>query len=244
MYISHDVFFNENSFPYSSHSTSGLIATQPTYTALPISFPSIVGPTPSTSINNPNSISSPISTPGPSSYSSPQTDSSLSTTSYPTPPNPISDPPPNSPPPPPRSPIVTRFKTNNSKPKQFTHGQIPYPPPCQCLTFFVDVLEEPFSYTTTSRFSKWHDAISRGFQALLQSKTWTLVPPPSSSNIFGCRWVFCTKHHVDGSIERRKARLDAKGFHQQEGIDYSETFSPIVKPTMICLVLSLAVSHG
>jgi len=49
---------------------------------------------------------------------------------------------------------------------------------------------------------------------------------------------------VDGDIERFKAKLIAKGFHQQKGVDFSKTFSPVVKPTTLRLVLSLAISHG
>jgi histone deacetylase 1/2 len=49
---------------------------------------------------------------------------------------------------------------------------------------------------------------------------------------------------TDGDIERFKAKLSAKGFHQQERFDFSETFSPMVKPTTLRFVLSLAISHG
>jgi hypothetical protein len=52
------------------------------------------------------------------------------------------------------------------------------------------------------------------------------------------------KHRVDGSIERYKAHLVARGFTQQEGIDYSETFSPVVKQETVRLVFSIAVSHN
>lgn len=51
-----------------------------------------------------------------------------------------------------------------------------------------------------------------------------------------------TKRHADGILECRKARLVAKGFHQQAGIDFTETFSPIVKPITIKLLVSIIVS--
>jgi hypothetical protein len=63
-------------------------------------------------------------------------------------------------------------------------------------------------------------------------------------NIVGCKWVFRLKRKADGSIDRHKARLVAKGFHQQPGVNFEETFSPVVKPTTIRLVLSLATSAG
>lgn len=70
-----------------------------------------------------------------------------------------------------------------------------------------------------------------------------LVPPNPNVNVLGCRWVYKTKLHADGTIKRRKARLVAKGYHQLHGLDFHETFSPIVKASTIRLILSLAIAH-
>ena len=80
--------------------------------------------------------------------------------------------------------------------------------------------------------------------ALLRNGTWELVPPSPSQNVAGYKWVFLIKQNPDGSISKYKAWLIAKSFHQRSGIDFHDTFSPVLKPTMIRLILSLALSHG
>lgn len=77
--------------------------------------------------------------------------------------------------------------------------------------------------------------------ALRRNDTWELVPRPKFSNIVGSKWVFRTKYHSDGTIDRLKARVVAQGFTQVPGLDYSATFSPVVKATTVPIVLSLAI---
>ncbi|CAN6557798.1 unnamed protein product [Malus baccata var. baccata] len=81
-------------------------------------------------------------------------------------------------------------------------------------------------------------------KAFLKQKTWTLVPLPPHKNLMGCKWIYKVKRHPDGSVARYKAWLVAKGFSQEAGLDYYETFSPVVKPTIVRLMLSLAATKG
>ncbi|RVX07394.1 Retrovirus-related Pol polyprotein from transposon RE1 [Vitis vinifera] len=109
-------------------------------------------------------------------------------------------------------------------------------------SFIVQHTTEPRTYSQASKNDSWVQAMNREYQALLRNNTWSLVPPPSSAHIVGCRWIYKLKYRPDGSIDRHKARLVAQGFTQTPGIDYFDTFSPVVKPCTIRLILALAVS--
>jgi histone deacetylase 1/2 len=103
---------------------------------------------------------------------------------------------------------------------------------------------EPRDYRVALGVPHWRVAMDAEFDALLKNRTWQLVPRPPGVNVIDSKWIFKVKYHADGSIERYKARLVAKGFKQRQGLDYDDTFSPVVKPTTIRLLLSLAVSQG
>src|SRR4051794_6158341 len=78
----------------------------------------------------------------------------------------------------------------------------------------------------------------------MENKTWHLVPPCSTQNLIDCKWVYRFKKNADGTIDKYKARMVAKWFKQRYGIDYEDTFTPVVKTTTIRLVLATFVSRG
>lgn len=63
--------------------------------------------------------------------------------------------------------------------------------------------------------------------ALIATDTWSMVPSSPSQNLVGRKWVFRTKRKPDGLLDKYKARLLARGFYQQEDLDFTETFSPV-----------------
>ena len=81
------------------------------------------------------------------------------------------------------------------------------------------------------------------FAALTDRRTWILVPRPQDTNVVTCRWIFTLKYNPDGTVNRHKARLVARGFTQTYGIDYKETFSPVVRLNSIQVLLSLVVNQ-
>ena len=77
--------------------------------------------------------------------------------------------------------------------------------------------------------SKWLKAAQDEIQSLVENGTFELVQLPPGRRAIGSRWVFRVKRNADGSIERYKGRLVAKGFSQRPGFDYNETFAPTPK---------------
>jgi hypothetical protein len=81
------------------------------------------------------------------------------------------------------------------------------------------------------------------FASLQANDTWSLVPQPAGTNVVTGKWVFRHKFLPNGALDRYKARWVLRGFTQQRGVDYGETFSPVVKPATIRTVLSVALSY-
>jgi hypothetical protein len=87
---------------------------------------------------------------------------------------------------------------------------------------------------------KWEMAMQEEYDSFIVNNSWSLVPFPKGRKPVSCKWVFKIKHGVHGEVERYKVRLVARGFTQTFGVDYNETFAPIVKFVSIRCIFTLA----
>jgi hypothetical protein len=131
---------------------------------------------------------------------------------------------------------LTRLHNAIVKPKKLFPSMIRYANFC--------ANGEPESIKEALTDPRWKQAMDIECSTLLQNNTWRLLSSTQATNIIDYKWVFKVKKKADGSIERYKAQLVAKGFKQCHKIDYDDMFSPVVNPATIRLVMSLDVSRN
>ncbi|XP_073368117.1 uncharacterized protein [Aegilops tauschii subsp. strangulata] len=141
---------------------------------------------------------------------------------------------------PPAHAMVTRTRDHTRKLAHRTDGTVNYDPSRRAFL----VSREPRDHREAMASPAWRAAMQLEIDALRHNGTWTLVRPPPHVNVIDCKWVFKVKYKADGTVDRHKARLVAKGFKQRYGLDYDDTFSPVVKLVTVRMVLSIAVSRG
>jgi hypothetical protein len=107
------------------------------------------------------------------------------------------------------------------------------PPDASLVPFVRTALADPH----------WRRAMEKEYATLLANHTWDLVLCPLGTNVVTGKWLFRHKLTSDGSLDRYKARWVLRGFTQRPGVDYDETFSPVVKFATVRTVLSLALSR-
>ena len=88
---------------------------------------------------------------------------------------------------------------------------------------------------------EWKYAIDEEIRALLLNDTFKFVKKPKGASLVSCKWVYSVKTNDDGTIDRFKARLVARGFTQELGLDYTETFSPTVRKEILRMFFAICV---
>jgi hypothetical protein len=113
------------------------------------------------------------------------------------------------------------------------------------IDFVMAASEIPFSEAIHGADKdEWKDAILSEIKSLVINDTWDVVDKPDHAKVVGCRSVLRNKYAADGTLDRRKARIVAKGFTQRPGIDFHDTFAPVARLSSLRLLMALAAKYN
>lgn len=99
---------------------------------------------------------------------------------------------------------------------------------------------EPSDFEEAAKDRSWMEAMEAELEMINKNETWELVSRPENKKVIGVKWVYRTKYNADGSLNKHKARLVVKGYSQQYGEDFLETFAPVARLDTIKLLFALA----
>lgn len=125
--------------------------------------------------------------------------------------------------------------------------------PARYETNHVSVHTETIRYVEPKTFKEmirsadqefWMKATRDEYNSLLENETWELTYLPPGRKALGCKWVWKCKYKADGSLERFKARLVIKGFLQIAGVDFTDTFAPVVRLESLRVLCALTAMKG
>ena len=103
---------------------------------------------------------------------------------------------------------------------------------------------DPAAFQEAIQDPKWYEAINLELRALEANGTWVLTDLPPGSKAIGCKWIFKTKFHSDGTLDKYRARFVVQGYRQRAGIDFSGTFAPAAKMTTVRTLLAVVAIKG
>ncbi|GAA0164926.1 transmembrane signal receptor [Lithospermum erythrorhizon] len=101
----------------------------------------------------------------------------------------------------------------------------------------------PCSFKQAKESQDWVQAMNNELEALENNETWEVVDLPEGHKPIGCRWAYKIKCKQDGSIDKYKARLLAKGYNQIEDVNYFDSFTPVVKVVIVRILLAIVAAQ-
>ena len=104
--------------------------------------------------------------------------------------------------------------------------------------------EEPWSYEEAIEEKVWRDVCQNEIESIIKNNTWDLVDLHEGAKAIGLKWIFKIKRNVDGSINKYKSRLVAKGHIQRHGVDFEEVFAHVARIETVRFIIALAASKG
>lgn len=102
----------------------------------------------------------------------------------------------------------------------------------------------PKSVAEALKHTGWNNAMGEEIGNCEATKTWSLVPRTPDMNVLGCLLVYRNKLNADDSFKKPRARIVARGNEQSEGVDYLETYSPVVRSATVRTVLHISTALG
>ena len=112
------------------------------------------------------------------------------------------------------------------------------------LTHFALLADsEPINYKEAINIDVWKRAMIEELQSIEKNQTWELVNLPDKKNKIDIKRVFKVKLNSDGQVSKHKARFVARGFLQNQGIDYNEVFAPVARIETVTLVIAIACKN-
>jgi len=94
------------------------------------------------------------------------------------------------------------------------------------------------------KHDKWRTTMDMEIKAIERNNTWELTDLPKGAKKIGVKWVYKTKLKENGEVDKLKSRLVAKGYVQQQGIDYTKVFAPVVRMDTVRMIVALAAQKG
>lgn len=135
--------------------------------------------------------------------------------------------------PPPAHTMTTRARSGIVKPN----------PKYALFTVKTGVVE-PRSVKAALKDKAWTASMDVEIDNMKETETFELVPPEDGQNPLGCQWIYKIKLNADGTVLKLRSRLVARGNEQEEGVDFLETFSPVIRTATIRTVLHVAVTKS
>ncbi|KAL6316066.1 hypothetical protein AAG906_015573 [Vitis piasezkii] len=103
---------------------------------------------------------------------------------------------------------------------------------------------EPQSFEEGIKDEDWRKVMEKEIDLIEKNETWKLVEKPKGKEIIGVKWIYRVKYHFDGRVQRLKAKLVAKGYSQQTGVDFHETFAPVARLDTIRTIIAVVAQKG
>jgi hypothetical protein len=104
-------------------------------------------------------------------------------------------------------------------------------------------IDDPLTFEEAVKDDVWAQAMDEEIRCIESNQTWKMVDVPDDKDVICFKWIYKTKQDAEGKVQKHKARLVARGFTQQPGIDFNETFAPVARMDTVKTVLAIVAQY-